>query len=291
MALSLEQLHAFVATVDCGGVAQAARHIGKHVSTLREQVNNLEIDTGLTLFVRHPRSLEVTEHGEQLYNFAKSMLSEANHFDAKVESLLQGIPENLTIAIDTSLIDPALDQVISTVLKTYPYLNLKVLNGDTLQVRGWILSGKADIGIMLSTIHMPAEITHANAYSFEVVRIVPASWDIANPAQQMDLREKLQLSYSFLQDIGMRDADVIGHRYMLCNSAIQLMNLVKAGVGWAHLPKFVCEQALEQGEVVINQGTNELFSNWNAELVWQKEKALNPAMQMFIDAVQTLPGH
>ena len=64
MALSLEQLHAFVATVDCGGVAQAARHIGKHVSTLREQVNNLEIDTGLTLFVRHPRSLEVTEHGE-----------------------------------------------------------------------------------------------------------------------------------------------------------------------------------------------------------------------------------
>ncbi|MGY5452592.1 LysR family transcriptional regulator [Agarivorans sp. MS3-6] len=291
MAVSLEQLHAFVATVEQGGVAQAARHIGKHVSTLREQVNNLEIDTGLTLFVRHPRSLEVTEHGEQLYNFAKSMLSEASHFDAKVDSLLQGIPERLTIAIDTSLVESALDNQISALLQAYPYLSLKVLNGDTLQIRGWILSGKADIGIMLSTINVPTEITHANAYSFEVIRVVPASWELPNPAQPRDLRDKLQLSYSFLQDIGMRDADVISHRFMLCNNATQLLSLVKAGVGWAHLPKFVCEDALAGGEVVINQAPNESFSNWNAELVWKKEKAINPAMQMFIEAVQALPSH
>ncbi|RKF20337.1 LysR family transcriptional regulator [Alginatibacterium sediminis] len=290
MTVSLDQLHAFVATVENGGLAQAARRVGKHVSTLREQVNNLEIDTGLCLFVRHPRSLELTANGEQLYSFAKSMLSEANHFDAKVESLLQGIPDKLTIAIDTSLIDPALDQLISQLLKDYPYLSLKVLNGDTLQIRGWVLAGKADIGLMLSTIHMPTEIMLSNAYSFEVVRVVPASWQLSSPAQPRELRERLQLSYSFLQDIGMRDADVMGHRYMLCNNAMQLLNLVKAGVGWAHLPRFICDEALASGDVLVNQQTDEQFSNWNAELVWQKERAVNPAMQSLIQAVQLLPN-
>ncbi len=291
MATSLEQLHAFVATVENGGVAQASRVIGKHVSTVREQVNNLEIDTGLTLFLRHPKSLEITEHGEHLYSYAKAMLSEAALFDAKVDSLLKGVPSNLTIAIDTSLMEPDLDNLVAKLLTNYPYLNLKVLNGDTLQVQQWILSGNADIGLMLSTVTIPIELINSNAYSFEVVRVVPANWDLPNPAQHSDLRDKLQLSYSFLQEIGMRDADVMSHRALLCNNANQLLNLVKSGVGWAHLPKFICQDAIARKDVVINQTSSEKFSNWNADLVWLKEKAVNPAIGMFIKAVQALPDH
>lgn len=39
MAASLDQLRAFVAIVENKGMAQAARHLGKHVSTVREQLN------------------------------------------------------------------------------------------------------------------------------------------------------------------------------------------------------------------------------------------------------------
>ncbi|WP_261858704.1 LysR family transcriptional regulator [Photobacterium sanguinicancri] len=291
MAVSLDQLQAFVATVEQKSMAQAARHIGKHVSTLREQINNLEIDTGLTLFIRHPKSLEVTHEGKQLYNFALSMLKESAHFDAKVDSLLQGIPDKLTIAIDASLIEPALDLLIAEILKQYPYLTLKVLNGDTLQVRGWVLSGQADIGLMFSTINMPTEMIVSKGYNFEVIRVVPPQWALPPHASHRDFLDQLQLTFTFLHDIGMRNADVLSHRYMFCNNATQLLNLIKAGVGWGHLPKFVCEEALLTGDVIQNQEKDDIYPNWHADLTWLKEKAMNPAMQMFIDGVRAFPVH
>lgn len=167
MAVSLEQLHAFVAVVEQGGVAQAARSIGKHVSTLREQINTLEIDTGLTLFTRLPRSLQVTEQGLQLYTYAQAMLKESSLFDAKVDSLLQGVPDKLTIAIDMSLVEPALDELLAELLLAFPFLSLKVLNGDTLQVKGWVLSGKADIGLLFSTLSTGADLMTSNGYSLK----------------------------------------------------------------------------------------------------------------------------
>ena len=49
MSFSLEQVLAYKTVVDAGGIKQAARVLGKHASTLREQVTNFELDTGLEL--------------------------------------------------------------------------------------------------------------------------------------------------------------------------------------------------------------------------------------------------
>lgn len=288
MAISLEQLQAFVATVEQKSMAQAARHIGKHVSTLREQVNNLEIDTGLTLFERHARSIEVTEDGQQLYGYALSMLTESVHFEAKVDSLLQGIPEKLTVAIDSSLVDVALDQLIADLVVKYPYMTLKVLNGDTLQVRGWVLSGQADIGLMMSTLNLPVELEVRKGYTFEVIRVVPSQWDLPKEATSRDLQDKMQLTFSFLNDIGMRDADVISHRFMLSNNGFQILNLIKSGVGWGHLPRFICHQALEEGSVINNQGRDEDYAPWSSNLIWLKQRPENRAMSHFINGVRQI---
>ncbi|WP_028771423.1 MULTISPECIES: LysR family transcriptional regulator [Shewanella] len=290
MAVSLEQLHAFVAVVEQGGVAQAARSIGKHVSTLREQINTLEIDTGLTLFTRLPRSLQVTEQGLQLYTYAQAMLKESSLFDAKVDSLLQGVPDKLTIAIDMSLVEPALDELLAELLLAFPFLSLKVLNGDTLQVKGWVLSGKADIGLLFSTLSTGADLMTSNGYSFEVVRVIPVSWQIESQHLPRALLDKLQLSLTFLEDVGMRDSDIISHRVLQCNNAPQLLNLIKAGTGWGHLPRFVCQSAADAGEVKYLMATNEVFARWNSDLIWQSNRIINPAMQFVIDGVQALPA-
>ncbi|CAM4393172.1 LysR family transcriptional regulator [Vibrio agarivorans] len=282
MALSIEQLQAFVATVEQKGIAQAARHLGKHVTTVREQVNNFEIDTGLTLFERHARSLEVTPHGLQLYKYAISMLSEATHFELKIDSLLKGVPDRMTVAIETSLVDRNLDLVLAEILNKYPYLNLKVLNGDTLQVRGWVMSGRADVGLVFSAINMVQEIEVKKAYSFDVVRVVPKQWQLPKNATDRDFADKLQLTYSFLSDLGLKSADIVSHRHMVCNNAFQMLNLVKTGVGWGHLPGFICKEATENNDVVVFPDE---FANWNAEVILQQGASINPAMKMFIDAV------
>ncbi|QBF82855.1 LysR family transcriptional regulator [Shewanella maritima] len=289
MSASLDQLRAFVATVDNKGMAQAARHLGKHVSTVREQLNNLEIDTGLELFIRHARSMEVTPQGEQLYKSAVAMLKEAALFDANVDSILQGVPDKLTIAIDSSLMESEIDNMIARITKAYPHMSLKLLTSDTMQIQSWILSGIADIGLMFNTLRLHDELKSEKAYSFGVQHIVPASWDLPAELDSDFLNDKLQISLSFLSDIGMRSADVTSHRFMLCNNAMQTLNLIKAGVGWASLPGFICQQALNEKQVQLYQATQESVSDWNTNIVWLKQKVLNPAMKMFIEEIHTLP--
>ncbi|USD67375.1 LysR family transcriptional regulator [Vibrio sp. SCSIO 43136] len=289
MPASLEQLRAFVATVDNKGMAQAARHIGKHVSTVREQLNNLEIDTGLELFIRHPRSLEVTPEGEQLYKSAVAMLKEAALFDANVDSILQGVPDKLTIAIDSSLMEGKLDTIIAHLANAYPHMSLKLVTSDTMQIQSWIISGIVDIGLIFNTLRIHDELTTKKAYSFGVQQVVPTSWELPEQVNSDRLNDKLQISLSFLSDIGMRSADVTSHRFMLCNNAIQTLNLIKAGVGWASLPGFICQKAIEDKQVRLYQSVEDSVSEWTTNIVWQKQKVPNPAMKMFIDEVQRLP--
>ncbi|ANO35081.1 hypothetical protein BCU83_05020 [Vibrio breoganii] len=282
MSVSLDQLRAFVATVDNKGMAQAARQVGKHVSTIREQINTLEIDTGLDLFIRHPRSLEVTPEGKQLYKSAIAMLKESALFDANVESILQGIPDKLTIAVDSGLLDSQIDQLFAQLLQTYPHISLKVQSNDTTQIKSAVLSGTVDIGLIFNTVYLHDELAMEKAYSFDVVRVVPNNWSLPAEVDIDALNDKLQLSLSFLDDIGMRNADVSSHRYMLSNSGIQILNLIKAGVGWAYLPRFTCEHAIQNGDVVLYQESTDSISQWATNLIWQKQRALNPAMDFFI---------
>ncbi|MEX0334975.1 LysR family transcriptional regulator [Vibrio tubiashii] len=291
MAASLDQLRAFVAIVENKGMAQAARHLGKHVSTVREQLNTLEIDTGLELFIRHARSLEVTPQGSQLYKSALAMLKEAALFDANVDSILQGVPDKLTVAIDSGLIDAEIDTIIALITSTYPHMSLKVLTGDTMQIKSWLLSGVVDIGLIFNTLHLHDELTSKTAYSFGVHCIVPTCWDLPEKADDDLLTERLQVSLSFLSDIGVQSADVVSHRYMLCNNAIQILKLVEAGVGWGFLPAFVCQQSIEKGKVRLYQSSLERISDWSTTIVWPKQKVLNPAMEMFINGVRNLPTH
>ncbi len=55
MSLSLEQLQAFVTTVETGSFSAAARHLGKAQSAISTAVSNLEIDLDNSLFVRSGR--------------------------------------------------------------------------------------------------------------------------------------------------------------------------------------------------------------------------------------------
>ena len=66
MNFSLEQLQAFVATVETGSFSAAGRRLGKAQSSVSAAVANLEIDLDNVLFTRNSRYPELTEEGKRL---------------------------------------------------------------------------------------------------------------------------------------------------------------------------------------------------------------------------------
>lgn len=80
MSLSLEQLQAFVATVETGSFSAAARYLGKAQSAISTAVSNLEIDLDNSLFVRSGRYPVLTPAGERLLVEARVILERCEHF-------------------------------------------------------------------------------------------------------------------------------------------------------------------------------------------------------------------
>ena len=288
MSFSLEQVLAYKTVVDAGGIKQAARVLGKHASTLREQVTNFELDTGLELFVRHPRSLEPTEAGRDLYKHACAVLREAEHLQNKVDSLLRGEPSRLTVAIDASLRSPSATAVLQRLQQQFPSLELMVLNDDTLRVRNWVQNGEADIALILGTVTYPDELMYSQAFPVEVVRVVPAAWGLGSRVDMHELRARPQLSWSFLGEVGLASADLFSNQVTESNNAYQILQMVAAGMGFAHLPRAMCTDALARGEVMLVSldMEDECVNNWHADVVWAADQPLDSARHFFLNAIR-----
>ncbi|QBF82854.1 LysR family transcriptional regulator [Shewanella maritima] len=289
MAISIEQLHAFSETVEKGGFKQASRSIGKHAVTISGLVANLESEVGFELFVRKPRSLELTEKGNQLFEHARSVLRELEHFDAKASSLLEEEPSRITIAMDTALSGEELSQVYKQLFVRFPTLEVKILTGDALLVRSWVLTGQADIGFSVGTFSMPHELSSARAFSFQIANV--ASPDLGIAGKQLtkhQVRGLRQISVNFLKDLGLSEGHNISNKVTYCNSLHEILNLVKHCSCWAIMPLYLCREAIENGEVDKFELEVEDSAHWYTDVIWRTEKPVNSAMRLVIDGILKL---
>ncbi len=290
MATSIEQLGAFVETIEKGGFKAASRSLGKHAVTISGLVANLEAEIGFALFVRKPRSLELTDKGKDLYEHAKSVLRELEHFDAKAGSLLEEEPSRMTLAIDTSLRGKELSQIYRKVFERFPTLDIKILNGDPLLVRNWVLTGQADVGFSVGTFSNHHELSLARAFNFEIVEV--ASPELGIGGQQLSLmqvRGLRQISVNFLHDLGLSEGHNMSNHVTYCNNMHEILELVRSCPVWAIMPRYICHEALEAKQIETFQLVHEYQAHWYTDLLWRTERAVNPAMRLFIDEVLSLP--
>lgn len=73
---SISGLTAFVATVDAGGFAPAARKLGLSASAVGKAVSRMEARLGVRLLTRTTRQVMMTFEGEQLYHRASRLLDD-----------------------------------------------------------------------------------------------------------------------------------------------------------------------------------------------------------------------
>ncbi|UPQ88867.1 LysR family transcriptional regulator [Vibrio sinaloensis] len=285
MAYTFEQVRAFAAVVEYGGMAQAARALHKHVSTVRDLITNLENETGLILFERKARSLSLTPQGRELYNHAKALLTEYRQFDQSVDSLLNDSPSRITLAVDESLRNFVTPELTKQMAETFSGMRIKVLIGDTLQIRGWLMTGAADVGFGYSTFHYPLEIFSQDIFEFVVKTVIGAQVDITGVSRREHLKQLPQIAYSFIADSGLRSRDVIGSQVMLANSPESMLAFVRAGLGFANLSEWHCRPYLEDGSVVeLDLGEN--VNTWSADVLCRASEQALPHITQLMDLVK-----
>jgi DNA-binding transcriptional LysR family regulator len=142
-------LSAFVAVVEHGGFAPAARRLGVAPSSLTRQLNTLEESLGTRLMNRSTRTVTLTEAGTQYYEDARRILEELESADRTV-SELAGPPSGLLritmpVAFGGLHVAPALP----TFLRQFPGMRLDIRLTDTVVN---LVEDRIDVAIRLGVL-------------------------------------------------------------------------------------------------------------------------------------------
>ena len=125
-------LKAFVAVVEDGGFAKAARRMSVVTSSVTRQVNALEEHLGTQLLNRSTRSVTLTDAGESYYAQASRILGdleEANRSISEADGLPRGLLRvSLPVAFGRLHVAPA----ISEFLRACPDIELDLMMTDSV---------------------------------------------------------------------------------------------------------------------------------------------------------------
>lgn len=120
----LDDLRAFVAIVDKGGLSAAMQVTGSPKSTLSRRLGHLEAAVGARLLDRTTRGIRLTEAGSTVYHYAARILQDLARLD---EATRPGPPSGLLrVTCSFTLAAVALRPILPEFLARYPAIDLEL---------------------------------------------------------------------------------------------------------------------------------------------------------------------
>ncbi|GLS84947.1 LysR family transcriptional regulator [Paraferrimonas haliotis] len=289
MNYSFDQLQAFITSVEQGSFKKAAMLLGKHATTVSQQVAMLEIDTDLTLFDRKVRKLVLTESGAGFYKYAKPVLNELEQLHAKVTSMTALAPQQLRVGIENTVRHNDLLNCAKLTQAAFPGLQLSIHSGDPLQLVEQLTQHQIDVAVSNTVFQQFSGVDNNPTFNFELAWIASKSWlGGESTIDSNQLRQHTQLVYQYVNQSPQLAGHIYSNHTMSVQTLEDIVELVGLDCGWAIVPKYRVQPWLERGEVSIFQPSDIKPVYWYAEVFTLPNSEQNPAIQHFVEHVKEL---
>lgn len=158
---TLEQLRAFVVVAQTGSYTEAARFLRKDRTTLREHIENLEIDFNLTLLSKEGKRITLTENGTVVLRGAHSLLLAAESLNNLANSLSNEEVKHVNIMLDKHFPEQIVTSIEQDIVEAYPNVTIHWSHSTNENSMASLAKGEVDIAVMQhrawhSSRHPPA---------------------------------------------------------------------------------------------------------------------------------------
>ncbi|MEJ8850517.1 LysR substrate-binding domain-containing protein [Variovorax rhizosphaerae] len=146
--MDLKLLQLLVDLVEAGSLSKVCAARGIAQSALSKQIAGLERDFDAKLFYRTGRGLALTEFGQAIMPRVHSILSEAEALRDEIRAHA-GVPRGpVRLAMQTSITQFVVGALFQRVLRDYPQVELRLMEGFSGSIEEWLANGKADVGVL-----------------------------------------------------------------------------------------------------------------------------------------------
>lgn len=293
--LNLNDLKFFVAAIEHGGFAAAARRLGVPKSTVSKRVAELETALGARLILRTSRSFTLTEAGRDFHEHARAALIEAEAAEDAVRS--RASEPSGTVRITASVPTAQFDLAphLPRLARLYPRLHLQL---DVTDRFVDVVQEGYDIAVRSHFAPLPdSGLVQRRARVNPIVLVASPDYlaqrgtpDTPEALAQHDGLLTAPGATSWQLDDGQgRVLRVVPRPRMTANESIALLHAATAGLGITCLPAHMCRDTLTAGTL------QRVLPAWTAghvttTLVMPHRRGLLPGVRVTVEFLVTCLG-
>lgn len=279
MHYSLDQLETFASVAETGSFSAAARRLGRTQSTVSVAIANLEADLGVALFDRTPRVPTLTEAGRSLLRHIDDILERCMELERHAVSLSEAVEANLILAIEVPY--PVLVKPLSAFATRFPGVNLDIRHPRDGDVSTLVHDGTVQLGIGFSQPSYGRSTGFVQMGKLVMSHVAHRSHPLAqlHLVRFADLKRHRRLAFSAHSDRLPSTEYLRSPRRWLAESHHALLELTRAGMGWATLPRQLVLSDLQAGDLVELRLEAYPHTDWlvGVDLLWNQSRPLGPA--------------
>lgn len=182
-----QQLRGFCYAAASGSISKAAARMFLSQPAVSQQIQSLENELGVTLFVRRKARMQLTHDGELLFEMAQSLIEELEHLDEEFRQRRFEVDEgHLEIAAGMSTILYLLPKYVEAFRRAHPKIELRLQQVTGLEGLERLRSGLVDFAVG-PLENAPADIEFHPIVSYDPVVITRLDHPLAR-------KEKLTLA-------------------------------------------------------------------------------------------------
>jgi DNA-binding transcriptional LysR family regulator len=251
----LDQIAVFLAVVETGSFAGAARRLGRATSVISYAVANLENQLGVSLFARAgtapPR---LTGAGQAIISDSRNLAIALDGLLAKARGLTHGLEAEVSLVVDVMLPARKLVRALDDFRKKFPTVALRLQVEALGAVTHAVMEGTAAFGVSGPLERATDLLTRGPAGSVKLLPVAAPDHPLAQmpgPISAASARDHVQLVMTDRSTLTQgRDFGVVSVRSWRLADLGAKHALLLAGMGWGNMPKPMVNDDLKRGRLV-----------------------------------------
>ena len=184
--MDLKQLSYFVKIVEEGSISGAAKKLFMSQPPLSSQMKLLETELDCTLFERGSRTIRLTEAGETLYNYSRSLLQLSNVAKQETMNAARHFNGVLRIGIVSSLIGSDALGWLCGFSKQYPGIHYEINEADTYHLLSQFETNAIHLALLRTPFHTDS-LTCKKLFTDSLVAVGQESFFADNRSSGSDI--------------------------------------------------------------------------------------------------------
>lgn len=254
--VTINQLRAFVAVCDEGSFSGAAQKLARAQSAISHAIKALESAFDVELFERNTRKAQLTAAGRSLLPDARAVISRTEEMKNRAGAIARaGVPQ-VSVAVDAYFPRTHLVDCLRTLQDEFPTaaINLRITTmqgGENL-----VLDKVCALAVTIENVPEvdPQAIERHWLREAEMVTVCAPSYPLASTPTPIPVDEFGRHTQIVVTDnrpgAEKTQQGVAGKRQWLVNDLGAKRDLLRAGLGWGHLPRHLVSEDLASGQLI-----------------------------------------